>query len=878
MKRLRAALVRLAGLVARRRREREFRDELESHLAMHVDDNLRRGMTAGEARRQAHIALGGVEATRLAYRDQASVPWLEQLVQDVRFALRQLAGSRGFTVTAVSTLGVALGVAVALGAFVDAALVEPLPYREPDRLLEVTESTPQIPRANLSWDDYLDWRRMATTLGGFDVHRGHVFALATGDGSERVRGVRVTPGFFRTLGVAPTLGRDFEDGEAEASVILSHAAWQARFGGRDDVIGRQVVLDGAPSTVIGVLPASFHFAPRGRAEMWIPFHPHEGCDERRSCHAMIGVGRLGDGVTVAAARAEMEAIAERLEVEYPDSNRSQGASVVPLVDAIVGDVRPVLLLLLAAAGLLLVIACVNVVSLLLVRSEGRKRELAVRSTLGASDGRLVRQLVTEAALLVAAAGAVGLLVAGAVVPLLAALVPDDALARMPFLDGAGVNLRVGAAAGVVALLATALFSLVPAVLVRRSEMRQDLADSGRGASGRTWRRLGFKLVVVELATAMVLLAGAGLLGRSLQRLLDVDLHFDPDRLATLGVSAPGPRFAEAEAAVRLGRQVVERVERLPGVRAAAATSVLPVSFNGNTLWLRFVGRPFAGEHNEVNMREVSAGYFATLGARLLRGRAFTDADTASAPAVAIVNRTLAQTYFPDQDPIGQRFGNVELAPESIAEIVGVVDDIREGPLSAEIWPAVYFPLAQSPESSFALVVRTEGDPRALLPALAAAVREVDAELSAVGPAAMRDRIEDSPVAYLQRSSAWLVAGFAALALLLGAVGLYGVVAYTVGQRSREIGLRVALGAQRRAVYALVLGEAGRLTALGILLGLAASVAAASLLRDLLFDTPPWDIPTLAAVAAVLALASLLASYLPARRAAATDPAEALRSE
>jgi predicted permease len=377
---------------------------------------------------------------------------------------------------------------------------------------------------------------------------------------------------------------------------------------------------------------------------------------------------------------------------------------------------------------------------------------------------------------------------------------------------------------------------------------------------------------------MVLLVGASLLGQSLYRLLTVDLGFSPEHLATIQVAAVGPRFEGDLAAIRLGREVEARVAALPGVQAVGLTSVMPVSFNGNTDWIRIVGRPWDGKHIEVNMREVSTRYFDALRTRVLGGRLFTASDTAGRPMVAIINRTFAATHFAGQDPVGQRFGDRELTPDSIKEIVGVVDDIREGPLDVDVWPAVYYPFEQSPETFFAVLARTVQDARAMLPSLDAAIRAIDPELGTRNAAVMEDRIEDSPVAYLRRSSAWLVGGFATMALLLSVIGLYGVVAYSVGQRTREIGLRVAMGAERGAVYRLLLGEAARLIAYGVALGAGAAIGAARLMQTLLFETTPWDAPTLAVVAVVLGAAALLASYLPVRRAASVNPIEALRVE
>jgi predicted permease len=884
MSRLRGLAIRLAAFVTGRRRgaEDRFDDELHSHLQLHIDDNLRAGMRPEEARRDALLKLGGMESARQRYRDQTTIPWLEHTAQDFRFALRQLRRAPAFTITAVTTLALGTSAALSIFAFVDAALVRPLPYAHPSRLVSATESTPEIPHASISYPDYLDWKRLNTVFSAFEVHRGSGVSLMTPSGVQLIPIGRVTAGFFRALGVVPALGRDFVDGEntpgAPRTVILSDATWRSRFGGSADVIGRKVTLGGEPATIVGVLPAGFHFAPRGRPEMWMPFQPTSGCDLRRSCHAMRGVARLKDGVTLEHARREIAGIAAALEREYPESNRGQGASVLPLAEVIVGDLRPTLLTLSGGAVLLLAIGWVNVVSLLLVRSEGRKRELAVRSTLGASNGRLVRQFVTEAFVLAAASSTAGLVLTVATVRLLSSLLSEDMLQRMPFLADAAVGPHVVGAAVGLGLVSTLVFAAAPSVRVRVGVMREGLTEGARGSSGTAWKRLGVRLVVLELATAMVLLVGASLLGQSLYRLLTVDLGFSPQHLATIQVAAVGPRFEGDLAAIRLGREVEARVAALPGVQAVGLTSVMPVSFNGNTDWIRIVGRPWDGKHIEVNMREVSTRYFDALRTRVLGGRLFTASDTAGRPMVAIINRTFAATHFAGQDPVGQRFGDRALTPDSIKEIVGVVDDIREGPLDVDVWPAVYYPFEQSPETFFAVLARTAQDARAMLPSLDAAIRAIDPELGTRNAAVMEDRIEDSPVAYLRRSSAWLVGGFATMALLLSVIGLYGVVAYSVGQRTREIGLRVAMGAERGAVYRLLLGEAARLIVFGVALGACAAIGAARLMQTLLFETTPWDAPTLAVVAVVLAAAALLASYLPVRRAASVNPIEALRVE
>jgi macrolide transport system ATP-binding/permease protein len=879
----RRALARLAGLVFRRRaRERELADEIQSHLALHIDDNIRRGLSPDEARRQARLALGGVEAMKEAYRDQGTVPVVEHTVQDIRLALRQLIKSPGLAVTAILVLALGMGGCLTVFGFVEAALLRPLPYAEPDRLVDVTETSPQIPRANLSYQDFLDWQAMNTVFSSLEVYRQRGHMLATPGGPVMVPGMQVSGGFFRTLGIRPALGRDFNaaesGGEGAKVAVITHRTWQERFGGDRTVVGRGATLSGDSYTIIGVLPPTFQFAPSEGGEFWTPIDATGGCMARRSCHSLNGVGRLKPGVTIAEAGAAMTVIARQLERQYPESNRDQGALVGPLADVIVGDIRPTLWLLLGGAALLLVMACINVVSLLLVRTESRRRELSVRLALGASRARIVRHFVTEAGVLVAIGAGLALLVADAGMRLMTSLIPTDMRATLPFLDGLGVNGAVAAGAGIVALVALVIFSLGPLLVHAGTDVRAGMADGGRGASGHTWRRLGAKLVVIELATAMVLLAGAGLLGRSLYRLLNVELGFRPDHLAVVRVAAAGARFGEPGAAERLALEVEHKAATVPGVTAVGLTSVLPVSFNGNTTWLRFVGRPYDGEHNEANQRDVSPGYLAAIGARLIRGRYFTPAEDATKPKVAVINKALADLHFPNQDPVGQRVGDTSLTPASITEIVGVVDNVREGPLNDDVWPAIYLPLAQSPDTDFAVVVRTAQEPGPVVPALAAAMREVDPDLGVFGEAVMETRIGSSPAAYLQRSSAWLVGTFAAIALILGVVGLYGVVAYSASQRTREMGVRIALGARRATVYRLILREAGALALIGIVVGLTGAVAAATSMRTLLFDTPPWDVATLAIVAAILGGAALVASAIPARRAASVDPIDALRAE
>jgi predicted permease len=882
MNRLRAWLRKLTGVVPTQQQEQDFSSELDSHLQLHIDDNVRAGMTPADARRSAIIKLGGIEHTKQAHRETRTFPLLEATLQDIRYALRQLRRSPGFTATAILMLALGIGASIAIFAFVDAALIKPLPYADPTRLADVAERGVAFPRSNISYMDFRDWQRLNKVFSSMEAYTGGGFLFKTSTGVEPVPAARVSDGFFRTLGIRPMLGRDFYSGEdrpnAPATTILSYGTWQRRFGGRKDVIGQTINLSGNPTTIVGVLPEDFLFPPRGGAEFWTTVHQLTSCEKRRSCHNLFAIGRLKDGVSFETAQTEMAAIAKQLEIQYPGSNRDQGAHIAPLPELIVGQIRPILLVLLAGAFLLLVIACVNVASLLLVRSESRRREFAVRGALGASPSRLIRQFITEGFVLVAAGTFAGLASGTLAMRLLLSLVSKDMLASMPYLSRLGLNSHVLLFTAAIALLAAAIFSLTPVLRLPTATMREALNDGDRASAGTLWRRLGANLVVLELTIAVVLLVGAGLLGKSFYRLLHVDLAFEPTNLATLFVSLPQNTYNKDELVVTAAHKIIDRVSTLPGVTSVAITSTLPVSGNGNTNWIRIVGHPFHGEHNEVNEREVSSDYFKTIHAQLLRGRLLTQQDDATRPRVTVINKAFADKYFPSEDPIGKKYGNGDLAPDSIKEIVGIVDNIRESSLDEEIWPAEYKAHNQDADSFFALVVRTSGDPKSIMPSLSAAVHQVDPGIGTFNELTMQQRINDSQTAYLHRSAAWLVGGFAALALLLGVVGLYGVIAYSVSQRTREIGVRMALGAQRGTVYQLILREAGLLTAIGITAGIVCALGASTMLRGLLFNIRTWDISTLAFVAIVLGAAALIASYIPAHRAASINPVEALRAE
>jgi macrolide transport system ATP-binding/permease protein len=870
------------SILQRSRSEREMDAELRFHVEAYAEDLVRSGVPRDEALRRARLEFGGLEQAKEQCRDATGISIFESLLHDLRFALRQWRKTPGLALTAVLILALGMGVSLAIFGFVDAALLEPLPYANPSRLMSVNEGNVESPRWPLSYLDYLDWQRLNRSFSSLDVYNETGYLLRTRTGVEPVQAERVSGGFFRTLGVHPLLGRDFYPGEDRPGgpnvLILSYGAWLHHFNARRDVVGQTADLDNEVYTVIGVLPREFSFAPSGNAEFWVPvnsFSPHE---KMRTFYSFSGVGRLRDGVALQTALAEMTGIAKQLQQEYAITGRNLSASIVPLSEIIVGDVRPILLMLLGGAALLLLITCVNVASLVLVRSESRKREIALREALGASRARLVRQFATEGLLLAGLGTLASVIVADWLMKILARIVPKDMEANMPFLGGVGLNAHATAFAVTIALMAALLLAAAPMFRLSFEKVREGLADGGRGSGSQLWHRLGARMVMVELAVAVVLLAGAGLLGKSVYRLLHVSLGFDPNHLATARVMAPDTAYKGDDQIVRLHQEIVRRVATLPGVESVGLTSMLPVQCNCAIDGIQIEGRPFQREHNDVDERHISSKYLPALKARLLRGRLFSDSDGPSNPGVAVINETLARKFFPGEDPVGHRIANDEGGRPSLWEIVGVVEDVREGPLDVNTWPTEYFPISQTRDHYFSLTVRTQQDAGALLPVLVSTLLEIDPNLGTSDEMTMNDQIGTTQTALLHQFSAWLVGGFAAMALILGAVGLYGVIAYSVSQRMREIGIRMALGAGRGSVYRLVLGQAGWLTGAGLAIGLVCSVGASLLMRSLLFGVEAWDAATLVCVAILLGLASIVASFLPARRAAQVDPMVALRYE
>jgi predicted permease len=881
---LRAFFIRLRGLWTTPSSEPGMREELAHDLALMTEDGELRGLSHEEARRQALLQLGGLEQTMQSVRDRRTLPSVEELLQDLRFALRQLRHRPAFTLTAIFTLALGFGASIAIFAFVDAAMIKPLPYREPHRLAWVTETVEIMGPANLSWQDYQDWQRQARSFESFAVWRYGGLQMRVDEGFIFTPGMRVSANFLSTLGLHPAAGRDFAAtdnlvGSAKV-VMISYELWRDTLHSDPAIVNRTLDFSNDKYTVIGVLPEKFQFAPRGRVQVLTAITPDQGsCEGRRSCHSLNGVARLKPGVTFQQADADVKAIANNLQAQYPDSNRGQGGVAMPLTEQIVRKIRPVFYVLLTAALLLCFIACINVASLLLARSEGRRREFALRSALGATRRRMFRQFATESITLVLTGTIIGIALALLSVRSIMLLVPKDMRDQMPFFDSVAMNRDTLLFSLSIAICAIILFTLIPGLRISWNALQRAIAEgsAGAGSGSLSWNRVGSLLVIAEVAVAVVLLAGAGLLSRSLANLLHTDLNFNPDHLVTVTIVGTTKKYEKDPVQYAMQHAVIEKLSALPGVTSAGFGAMLPVSFNGNTDWVRFPDRPYDGKHIEINGRSASSTYLQALGAPLLKGRSISEQDTADKPLVAVVNRKFAESYFPGQNPIGKTFGDTSLNPKSMKTIVGVIEDLHEGSLDDHIWPAAYYSAYQSVDQA-AIVLRVASGESSIIASLPGVIRSVDPDLGMSDVMTMNDRINSSQSATLHRGAAWLAGAFAITALLLCAVGLYGVISYSISLRTREIGVRMALGARRESIYGMVLREAGRLSLAGIVSGLLLSVLAASLLKSVLFGVSGWDPLTLGISCLVLGVSSFLASALPARRAATANPMEALRTE
>jgi putative ABC transport system permease protein len=803
---------------------------------------------------------------------------MDTLLHDLRYALRALRQHPGFTLTAVLTLGLGIGANVAIFSVVNAVLLRPLPFAEPDRLVRVWGLHPAIGHESASLPDFLDWRAETPSLAGLSALSNTRFTL-TGTGEpEMIRGAFVTADFFRTLGVTPLRGRMFTPGEdtraAARVAVLGEGLWRRRFGGAPGMVGRSIRLNGMPYTVVGIAPASARI--QGPVDVWTTLATDTALGRRSDF--LHFVGRLAPGASVRQAGEELATVARRLAARYPETNTNWSVDVAPLRDSVVGPVRAALRLFIVAVGLVLLIACANVANLMLARAAAREAEIVIRTALGASRRRLLRQLLTESVLLAVLGGGLGVLLAAWGVEGLSALAPGT----LPRADEVALDGRVLAFALALSVATGLLFGLAPALRLAGRAISGGLRDGARSvAGGPALRSLRGALVLGEVAVAFVLLVGAGLLVRSFDRLLRVEPGFRTDGLFTARLLLPRTKYAAEDRQAAFLGQVTERLAALPSVRSAAVVTDAPLGDSPPYVNFSIAGQsePPAGAVHDVELFSASPAYFGTLGIPLVLGRLFDATDQAGAPPVAVVNQTAVRRYFGGRSPLGSRL-TFDEPTDSAARwmtVVGVVGDIHHAGLGEAPYPQAYLPVAQAPERWMVLVVRTEArNPLALGPGVRQAVASLDPDLALSELSTMEQRI--AGVTARPRVSVIVLGGFAVTALLLAALGIYGVVSYGVLQRTRELGIRMALGAGRGAVLSMVLRQGMTPVVAGLAAGVAVAWAAARVLRSLLFEVGTTDPVTFLAVTLFLSGSALLACYLPARRAARADPVTALRAE
>ena len=884
-------IARLRAMLRRDRLDHDLDEELRSHIEMRAVDNLAAGMSPEEARFEAQKRFGNTTLLKEDTRNTDIVTWLDEAARDFRHSLRILQRSPGFTAVAVLTLALGIGANTALFSVIDSVLLHPLPYQNPDSLVMVWETNSQHPNPHntVSPPNFLDWQTRNTVFSSM----AYIFDERdnlTGNGDpEEVVVQDISANFFSVLGVAPILGPGFtpENGQPghDNVVILTYGLWKERFAGDSGIIGKSILLNGHPQTVVGIAPQNFQWFIKdgsltgAKPQMWSPFvFPQSFHDHKQMGRFMTAAARLRPGVTPSQAQSEMNAIAAQLEREYPDFDGHWGINVIPLRQQISGDLRPALLVLFGAVAFVLLIACANVSSLLLARAAAREREMAVRTAIGASRWRIARQLLMESLLLSLIGGGLGVALAVWGTNALLAASPKNLLD----LNSVALNLRVLTFAVAATLLAGLLFGFLPSYLSAHSRISETLKTGGRGSSAnrRAFARNTF--VVAQLALALVLLTGSGLLIRSFVRLIAVEPGFDTTHLLTFKVSLPRSKYGTDPLRLAFFQQFLARISAVPGVRSATTESFPPLTGLGAATAVHLLSQPSLSVSNlpVAGVRVVGPDYFATMGIPLRAGRLFSAQELAQEKHVTIVNQYFVDKYLHGESPLGQKaaiymksLSENEIQP---SEIIGVVGNVHEMGLDAVPEPAVYWPHPELVMSAMTVLVRTSSDPLALVSAARGELQKLDPELPMAAVATMDQLLADS----LSRSrfTMLLLGIFAAVALLLAAVGIYGLIAYSVTQRTQELGIRIALGAQRRDVLRLVLAQGTRLTLLGLALGVLAALALSRLLATLLFGVTATDPLTFAGVAALLAFVALLACFLPARRATRVDPLVALRYE
>jgi len=879
--------LRWRSLVRRGGVDRELDDELRFHLDEQIAENLAAGMSVEGARYAARRVIGGAEQIKEECRDMRRVNFVEDLFRDVQYGVRVLRKSPGFTVAAVLTLALSIGANTAIFSVVEAVLLQPLPFRNPDRLAMVWEdaSFMGFPQNTPAPANFVDWKSRNHVFQDMAALIGDLMNL-TGDGpAEEVEVKLATPNFFPLLGVRPVMGRTFlpEEDRAGAGkvVLLSQGLWVRRYNGRPEIVGKRILMNGEAYTVVGVLPPGFDFPDR--VDVWIPLVLSPEQWRQRGNHFLEVVARMRDGVTIAGARTDMAAIAGQLEREYPATNARITTAVIPLHDQFVGNLRLAFIVLMAAVGGVLLIACANLANLLLARATVRQREMAVRMALGARRNRIVRQVLTESTLLSLLGGAAGVLLASWTSKFLTSLVPLALATTATIRLSAPVLLF----STVIATCAGILFGLAPALQISGVTVAESLKQGGWGGVGAGRARVRSALVVAQVSVTVILLIGTGLMLQTLAHLHRIDPGFRPDQVlclrTSLSVSA-NSRYRELQDRVEFYQRVLARVRVLPGVVAAGYTTFLPLTNRGGTSNFEIEGKPIvtAGDLNDANHRVVTPDYLRAIGVPLIAGRFLDESDGPNARPAALVNQTMARQFWPGEDPLGKRFklGNDSDATPWIT-IVGVVGDVRQMGLDVPARAEMYFSYRQ-PAGSFGyftprdLAIHVAGDPLRFASAVRRVIAEVDKDqpISHVQP---MQALLDSEVAG-RRVQAELLGAFAVLALVLASLGIYGVLAYTITQRTPEIGLRMALGAQEQDVLRSVMSQGARLTASGVVLGLGGAWMLTRLMRSLLYGVTATDMTTFIGSSAIFLLVGLSACYFPARRAARIDPTLALRHE
>jgi len=810
---------------------------------------------------------------------------MNALWQDLRFAARTLMKSPGFTLVAVISLALGIGAVTSVYSMVSAVLINSAPFEDADRLVAVKLVYPSQGTEwfGASYPDFRDWQEQNQVFEYMAGYTGGELNLSGPEGPERVRAGRVSADFFRVLRVKPQLGRDFLAEEdkigANPVVVLSHALWERRYNSRPDIVGQGITVHGEPFTVIGVAPPSFRFLSTGNADVWVPLTNGTWFSDKRRTYWFRAMGRMKEGVTREQAEAEMKVIAARLGEQYPETNADKTVRLTPINEEEVGDVQVAFYILFGAVAFVLLIACVNVADLLLARAASRQKEVAIRIALGASRARLIRQLLTESLLLAALGGALGLLVTLWGNDFIFSLLPPAEAQFYADYFRFGVNQKVLLFTAGVVLATAILFGLVPALQASRPNVSEFLKEGGAAAGvGAGRHRLLGGLVVSEVALAIVLLVGAGLMIQSFQRLQKEEPGFEPRHLLTASVSLPETAYPEGEAGVSFFERLIEQLEATGGVERAAAASIIPFTRNYSNNAIHVEGYPPLppGQYYLAEQRAITPHFFEAMGTPVLSGRAFSSLDRNSDSPVAIIDETFAAKFWPNEDPIGKRFKpGTDASENKWMTVVGVVGNVRRE-LAIKLEPTCYVPLAQSPHASLRIVVRTLMPPEGLTPSLRGVLASLDPTLPLSQVETMEDLMRVS--LWEQQMNATLLSIFAGVALLLASVGVYGVIGYSVAQRTHEIGVRMALGAQTWDVRWMVVRQGLKLAVMGVVIGMACAVGLTRLMTSLLYDVSPTDPLTFAAVAVVLLVVAVLASYLPARRATKIDPMTALRYE